>query len=698
VLVGREAECARLRSLVDATREGRSGVVVLRGEGGAGKTALIEEAVTTAAGLLVLRAHGVESESELPYAGLHQLLRPVAAELGRLADPQADALRAAFGLREGRGDERFLVSLAVLSLLGELAERRPVLCVVDDAHWLDQGSIDALAFVARRLEAEPVAMIFVVREPVGPAFPATDLPALPVGPLDPDAAGPLLERYGGVPAHPGVRARLLAATGGNALALAELAEALDPDQLSGARPLPEPLPLTSGIEQAFLDRVRRLPPSTRTALLVAAADDTTKLATVVAAAARLGVPAEAFAPAEQAGVVAVEGGAIRFRHPLVRSAVHEGATSTDRRAAHAALAAVLAEQGEDDLCAWHRAAAALGSDAEVAVALAAAAGRARARGAFTAAAAALARAAELAPDAQQRGRLLTEAGYHAWRGGQTHTARRLLDQARPLAADPFLQADVDRMRGTAELGSGDAAAAYRILTDAAVRIGPLDPLRALHMLAVACEAASMALSREGAAHVGRLATELPTTDAPEAAFLIDLLVGFGHLFAADRPDGVERLDSAVARTGPLDDPDLLLLGWRAALYLGDDAAAHRLATTAAARARGAGNAGLVPIAGMRIALTEVLAGRWDASIASGTEALHHHERAGRPFERARTELAFGVALRRAPPPRRGPAAPARRVRHLRAARRRAVGRAGAVGISSRTELVRYVVESAAAAG
>jgi hypothetical protein len=218
----------------------------------------------------------VESESELPYAGLHQLLRSVAGELDGLAPPQADALRAAFGLRVGRADERFLVSLAVLSLLGELSERRPVLCVVDDAHWLDRGSVDALAFVARRLEAERVALVLAVRDPAARAFPVTDLPALPVGPLDSNAVGRLLERHGGGPVHPDVRLRLETATGGNALALAELARTLSPDELSGAKQLPEPLPLTAGVEQAFLDRVRRLPAAAQTALLGAAADNTAR--------------------------------------------------------------------------------------------------------------------------------------------------------------------------------------------------------------------------------------------------------------------------------------------------------------------------------------------------------------------------------------------------------------------------------------
>jgi hypothetical protein len=300
VLVGREEERARLTALLDRARASVGGALVVRGEAGAGKTVLLADLVAGAADVLVLRGHGVESEAELPYAGLHQLLRPVLAAVDGLAAPQADALRAAFGLRVGRTDERFLVSLATLSLLGELSERRSVLCVLDDAHWLDRSSLDALGFVARRLRAERVAMLFALREPAPGVVGMEDLPTLRVGALDAAAAARLIEEHAGVSVAPDVRVRLVEATGGNALALAELARALSHDELEGVRPLPVPLPLTAGVEQAFLDRVRRLPPPTQTLLLVAAADDTARLATAIAAAGRLGVPAEALTQAERA--------------------------------------------------------------------------------------------------------------------------------------------------------------------------------------------------------------------------------------------------------------------------------------------------------------------------------------------------------------------------------------------------------------
>ena len=258
MLVGREAECARLHALLDGAA-GRSGVVLLRGEAGAGKTALLDAVVAGAGDLLVLRrAQGVESESELSYAALYQLLRPVAGDLDGLAArrPTRCGRRSGCG-RAGRTSGSCCRRGA--QPLGELSERRPVLCVLDDAHWLDRGSVDALAFVARRLEAERVALVLAVRDPTARSVPVPDLPTMRVGALSPDAAARLLEEHAGVAVHADVRLRLVEATGGNALALVELAYALSVEELRGEHPLPVPLPLTSGVEQAFLDRVRRLP-------------------------------------------------------------------------------------------------------------------------------------------------------------------------------------------------------------------------------------------------------------------------------------------------------------------------------------------------------------------------------------------------------------------------------------------------------
>src|SRR5262245_57615100 len=451
VLYGRDPERARLGALLDAARLSRSGVLVLRGEPGIGKTALLEDTRDRATDMHVLSARGVESESELPFAALHQLLRPAFDHIDRLPSPQAAALRGALGLAEGPvhgpvegvGEERFLIFAACLSLLSELAERRPVLCLVDDAHWLDAASADALRFVARRLDAEGIVLVFGAREGEPHAFEGPDLESLQVEGLDPESAATLLERGAGGEAAPAVRTRLLEQTRGTALALLELPSVLSAAQLAGTEPLPEALPMTRQVEDVFLERVQRLPEDTRRLLLVAAADDTEQVAVVTRAATARGVGAEALGGAETAGLVSVHGTRLLFRHPLVRSAIYEGATSTERRSAHRALAEVLTDDPEHaDRRAWHLASAALEPDEGVVGALEEASARAEARGAYTASARALERAAELTPDAPTRGRRLAFAARAASVAGDHERAVALAKVAAPLADDPLAGAEI----------------------------------------------------------------------------------------------------------------------------------------------------------------------------------------------------------------------------------------------------------------
>ena len=340
-------------------------MLVLCGPAGVGKSALLRDAVERADGMLVLEARGVESEAELAFATLHQLLRPVLGQVDALPHPQAKALRAAFGLEQAAGDDRFLVSVAVLSLLAEAAERVPVLCVLDDAHWLDEASANALAFAARRLEAERVAMLVAARDGGLRRFDAAGLPELKVGGLDRVAVGSLLAARAGLAIAEEVRDQLVAQTGGNPLALTELPSVLTPGQLAGNDPLPVPLPLTEGVEHAFLDRVRRLDHDAQTFLLVAAADDAGRLATVLAAAEALGAGG-ALDTTERAGLVHVHDGQLEFHHPLVRSAIYQGTTTSRRQQAHQALAEVFGGEGDADRRAWHLAAAVTGPDESVA--------------------------------------------------------------------------------------------------------------------------------------------------------------------------------------------------------------------------------------------------------------------------------------------------------------------------------------------
>jgi hypothetical protein len=353
VLYGRDAERAVIGGLLEGARASKSGVLVLRGEAGVGKTALLEDARDRAGDMHVLAARGVESESELPFAALHQLLRPVLDHLAELPPPQAAALGIALGLEHGDAQERFLVFAACLSLLSEVAERRPVLCLVDDAHWLDAGSADALTFVARRLDAEGIAILFAAREGDVRAFEAAGLASLSLQGLDDGAATMLFTKAAGEVAS-SVRERLIAQARGNALALVELPAALSPAQLAGEEPIPEVLPLTGQVERIFLERVRRLEDETQRLLLIAAADDTEDAVLVARAAGRLGMRPESLDAAEQAGLVVVHGNRLEFRHPLVRSAVYDAATSSERRDAHRVLADALEGESEDaDRRAWH---------------------------------------------------------------------------------------------------------------------------------------------------------------------------------------------------------------------------------------------------------------------------------------------------------------------------------------------------------
>ena len=356
MLHGREPERAHLAALLRNAGQGRAGALVVHGEPGAGKSALLDDLVAGAVGARVVRTQGLESEAPLAFAALHRLLRPLRALRDRLPAPQARALRVAFGEEEGAAVDPFLVAVATLSALTEAAEDGPVLCVVDDAHWLDDASANALLFVARRLAADRVAMVFAARDAEDRIFRHDDVPTLQLDALDATAAGALLAERAGHPVAREVCEQLLTRAGGNPLALVELPTVLTPAQLSGTDPLPARLPLTAGIERVFLERCRRLPPGVQALLLVAAADDSGHLGTIRHAAALLGVDPSALAEAERSGLLVTEGDSVRVRHPVVRSAIYQAATGLERREVHRALAAALGAAGDPDRQAWHRAA------------------------------------------------------------------------------------------------------------------------------------------------------------------------------------------------------------------------------------------------------------------------------------------------------------------------------------------------------
>ncbi|HEV8650902.1 MAG TPA: AAA family ATPase [Actinomycetes bacterium] len=621
MLYGRDAERSAMTALLDAARDSRSGVLVLRGQAGAGKSALLQDAVAQASDMQVLEARGIESEAELAFAGLHQLLRPALGQLEGLPPPQATALRAAFGLEQGRGDDRFLVSVAVLSMLAEAAERQPVLGVVDDAHWLDEASTNALVFVARRLEAEGVVLLFAARDGDPRRFDAAGLPELEVGGLDRVAVAALLAARAPVSVAPEVRDRLVEETGGNPLALIELPSVLTSGQLSGKEPLPLRLPLTDGVERAFLEPVRRLPTDTQAFLLVAAAEDTGRQATVTAAAAALGAGAAALDAAEAGGLVRVRAGELDFRHPLVRSAVYQGATTSQRREAHRALAEVLGREGDADRRAWHLAASAVEPDERVVRELDAAAERARGRGGFEAACAALERAAALSADPAARGRRLVAAAENAWLAGQLSRTAGLLQAARPLASEPLLRADVGRLRGWYEISVGSVAVAQRILIQAALDVAPVDPGQARRILAGGAEAAWLESDQDAGAELGRVAARLGPAHDSYDRYFADLIAGFLRYLDGDPAAAVRLLTGTIELARRLEDPDLLSLAAHHAFYVGDDAAAYQLNVRVAAAARAGGKVAELLFALPRLAQAELLTGRWTAAAASAAEAV-----------------------------------------------------------------------------
>ncbi|MFF0479217.1 AAA family ATPase [Streptomyces sp. NPDC004284] len=445
---GRAREVEWIGRLVEAADGPGAKVLVLTGEPGAGKSTLLDHAADLAAkrGRRVLRVRGCEGEQGLDFAGVHQLLHPVLRDLDRLPTRQRDALRHAFGMDDGDGGqipEPLVIRSGVLTLLSEAATERPLLIVVDDAQWLDVGSLDVLAFVARRLEGERMALLLAAREESVPARFDREFPHLTTGPLDRAEAGLLLDEQPNPPRGK-ARAEIIEQAAGNPLALIELARAFAKGpglQRPGAI---EALPLTTRLERLFAADLPGLPPETRHALLLAAAAGTDRLSDVLHAVPALDDP-EVWRPAEEAGLVRVENGDVRLRHPLIRFAIHRAASFADRREAHLALAAAFAH--EPDRRAWHLAAAAFGPDEEVADALAQSAERSRRRGGYAAAATALERAAELTPDAEHRAGRLLAAAVSAMYAGYPQWVGEIAARVGPLTQDPKLLAEASLSGG-----------------------------------------------------------------------------------------------------------------------------------------------------------------------------------------------------------------------------------------------------------
>lgn len=619
MLYGREEELGLVNGLLEDARVSRSGALVIRGDPGIGKSALLDYAREHATDMTVLAARGVESESQLPFAGLHQLLGPALDLIDRLPGPQAHALQGALGLSEPSSESRFLISAACLTLLAELAEERPVVCLVDDAQWVDTPSADALLFVSRRLGAEGIVMLFAAREGEVERFEARDLRSLQLRGIDPGHAAQMIRsRSTGIAAH--IEEVLIGRAGGNALALVELPAALSQDQLAGRAPLPDTLPLTPDVECLFLDRVRRLPADTQRMLTLIAADTGGLLAPVFRAAVAHGIDPEALDAAEVAGLVSVRGPTLELRHPLVRSAISQASTSRERRAAHLALADALTSPHESDMRAWHRAAAALGPDAELADDLERTADVALRRGGHGAAASALERAAALTPERTLSAQRLLAAAGAAWHAGQPSRATALLDQARPDLREPLLKVELGHLAGVIQFRCGSVLEARGTLMTAASDAATISPRLALEILFDAGLSAMEAGDYGLVAETGRRAAGLPRQSDPEVEFLADLIVSIGSLCEGKTAVQVPLVLDVVARADSYDDPRWLISAAACAGLSGMEEREAEILARATAAARASGAVDLLTFVLVTFAVNGVAAGRFTA-VAEATEGL-----------------------------------------------------------------------------
>jgi DNA-binding CsgD family transcriptional regulator len=636
-LIGRAAELETLFGLVDRVSE-RGGALVVRGEPGIGKTALLDYLLNRSSGWVIAQAAGAESEMELAFAGLHQLCVPFLDRLERLAEPQRDALATAFGLRSGDvGDApgRFVIGMAVLSLMSDVAEERPLLCVMDDAQWVDQTSAQTLAFVARRLLGEPVVMLFATRE-ASEDF--RGLPEVVVEGLRDADAQELLSSVVPGPLDKRVRERIVAETRGNPLALLELPRGLSPAQLAGGFGLPTVMPdarsLSGRIEESFLRRFETLAGDTRLLLLVAAAEPLGDQVLLWRAAARLGITHEALSPAATAGLLDV-GGGVRFRHPLVRSAVYRAASLADRRKVHRALADVTDPDVDPDRRAWHRAQAAAGPDEEVAAELERSAGRAQARAGLAAAAAFLQRAVGLTLDPALRARRALAAARANFEAAAIDAASEMLAIADRGPLEELQCARLERLRAQiafAQTGSADIPGltvgpqAPGLLLNAARRLEPLDVELARETYLDALTTAMCTGSASGGCGVRAVAEAARAAPrGPQPPRTVDLLLDglaarFTEPYETALPALRHAMDALAGRAGRGDESP----GWLwfvcpvtpepLAPELWEDETWHELATHAVRLARDAGVLAVLPNALTYRASLHVFAGEFtDAS-------------------------------------------------------------------------------------
>jgi DNA-binding CsgD family transcriptional regulator len=635
MLLGRDREQRAIAHLLRQARAGSSGVLAFVGESGIGKSSLLECAAEQAGGMNVLRARGVQSEAQIPFASLFELLRPALASLAKLPPPQVAALESALALRPAEAQDRLAVGAATLGLLAAHAESAPLALLIDDAQWLDGSSADALRFALRRLVADPVAVVLTVRHGEPSLLDGADLPTLRLGGLDAQASAELLHREA-----PGASresaARLHRETGGNPLALLELAREPVPET-----PLDTPVATVTSVAATYLQRARALPARTFDLLVLAAACDSGDVGALARAAETLGLSVTDLQPAEERDLINVRAGEFEFRHALTRSAIYGGASPAHRRSAHRALAQVLPDS-EADRRAWHLALAAVGPDDVASCALEEAAGRARERSAYDVASRAYERAASLALDERHRARLTYAAAEAAWLGGMPERAQALLESASHQTVDEQLSSEVEHLRGHIALRRGPLEQGRAILLAAAERAAAHAPEEAVVMLAEAAEGAFHAGDAAGMRTCGEQARTIATrAGGGRAAFFAQITDGMGHLLVGEA-DGAAMIRDAVAllerSDGLGDDPRLLAWAAMGPLWLREAGTGERLVDRALAIARARAATGALPHLLTHIGIAEGAAGRFLQALGTLDEAIRLARETGQ-----RTILAGALA-------------------------------------------------------
>ena len=638
MFLGRETESERIAALIDATRDRHGGSMLVLGDAGIGKSALLRHAVERAEGVPTLWAEGVESESALAFAGLTSVLRPVFEHMERLPEPQAGALGSALALRTSRPVDRFAVALATLTLLAAAADEAPLLVILDDAHWLDAPSAEALMFAARRISHDAIAIIFAARRDERRALAAPGIPTLELDGLDGDTCTQLLRSSVDAATSSRTGTRLANASAGNPMVLLELGRSLSRAQLMQSEALPDPLPLTPSLEQIFGHRITNLPEPTRHALAVAAISESGELSEIAEALRTMDLSFDAIGSAEAAGICRVQSHRIVFSHPLLRSAAYQAVPAPWRRSAHRALAGAL--ESAPARRAWHLAAGTLEPDEDVAGALEQAAADARVRGAPAAAAHALEAAAQRTPSSTGRVQRLLAAGLDFHRAGQPSDAARVLDEALGMTTDPIGRADLHRLRARVSTLNASPVATRKLLLVEADTVEPTDPIRAALMRLDAALLSLPAGDPPQVLHNGeRAAAVLDQVGGPPAAYAA-YAVAIGHLLCGQGRIGdpaalraAESIDAEAAISQDVLEGAYVASGV-AHFHLWHER--HRdalhLSRALVARAREASAMSVLPLALAALSAAEFRCGSWREAYAAASESLTVAEQIGQPNE------------------------------------------------------------------